>query len=81
MTESTGGHRFQIGDSVLATVGDQRAQVPGVIEAYEDGKFQVSLSQAWVDDQSQEVQDIWLSPDRLDPYIGEETGGVETLPG
>lgn len=81
MTDSTSNHRFQIGDSVLATVGDGRVQVPGVIEAYQDGKFQVSLSQPWVDNQSQEVQDVWLSPDQLDPYIGEETGGVDALPG
>jgi hypothetical protein len=81
MTDSTYRHTFQIGDAVLATVGNEGAQIPGVIEAYEDGKYQVSLSQPWVDDQSQEVQDVWLSPDQLDPSVGEETGGTQALPG
>lgn len=81
MTSPSYEHTYQIGDSVLATVGNAGARIPGVIEAYEDGKYQVSLSQPWVDDQSQEVQDVWLTPDLLDPSIGEETGGTQALPG
>ena len=81
MTDSNAVHQYQVGDSVLVTVGDEGVQVPGVIEAYEDGKFQVSLSQPWVDNQSQDVQDMWASPDQLYPFIDEATGGVGSLPG
>jgi hypothetical protein len=72
-------HQYHIGDSVLATVGREGARIPGVIAAEEDGRFQVSLAQPWVDDQSQEVQDVWLSPDQLEPELGEDSPGA--LPG
>ena len=81
MTNSSYQHGYQIGDTVLAAVGNAGARIPGVIEAYEDGKYQISLSQPWVDDQSQEVQDVWLTPDQLDPSPEEETGGTQALPG
>ena len=73
-------HEYQIGDSVLATVGHEGARIPGVIEAEENGRFQVSLAQPWVDDKSQEVQDVWLSPDQLEPDVGGDNSAT-ALPG
>jgi hypothetical protein len=70
MTDTGYPHEYKVGDSVLATVGPEGSRVPGVIEAEENGRFQVSLAQPWVNEQSQEVQDVWLPADQLQPEIG-----------
>ena len=62
-------HTFQIGDAVLATVGQEGAVVPGVITAEEDGKYQVSLSQPWVDDSGTETSTVLLAASEVEPVL------------
>lgn len=78
MTNTEYRHNYTVGDAVLAHVNG--VQIPGVIEATQEGKLLVRLSQPWVNDQGQHSDEAWLPPDQLDPSIDEETGGTQALP-
>lgn len=80
MTESVSKHQYNIGDSVLVKMGNGM-QVPGVIEDTRGDQFQVKLAEPWADESGRSSDDMWVTPDRLDPSIEEETGGQQALPG
>jgi hypothetical protein len=79
MTNTEYQHEFRIGDAVLADVDG--AQIPGVIEDRQGDKLLVRLSEAWVDGTGKKSDEAWLTADKLDPSLEEETGGTEALPG
>ncbi len=79
MTQSEYKHEFQIGDAVLADING--AQIPGVVEARQGERLLVRLSKPWMDATGQKSDEAWLTPDKLDPSLDEETGGTEALPG
>jgi hypothetical protein len=70
---------YQIGQAVLASIGG--ALIPGVVEATEQDKILVRLSEPWVDESGQKSDEAWLTPDKLNPALEEETGGTQALPG
>jgi hypothetical protein len=79
MAQTSPQHSYQIGDAVLAILDGVR--IPGVIQDQQEGKLLVQLSQPWVDATGQSSDSVWLTPDRLEAYIEEETGGSDALPG
>jgi len=78
MTNTEYSHNYTVGEAVLARLDG--AQVPGVIEATRDDKLLVRLSEPWVNELGQQSDEVWLTPDQLDPSLDEETGGTQALP-
>jgi hypothetical protein len=72
-------HTFQVGDAVLVHTAPG-VDIPGVIEDQKDGRFQVKLAQPWTDETGSQNADLWCSPDKLEAYVEEETGGTQALP-
>ena len=79
MTNASYRHDYRIGDAVLANIDG--VQIPGVVEDTRDGKLLVRLSEPWVDETGGKSDEAWLTPDKLDPSLDEETGGTQALPG
>jgi hypothetical protein len=79
MTNTEYRHDYRIGEAVLANLNG--VLIPGVIEDKQDGKLLIRLSDPWVNETGQPSDEVWLTPDRPDPSIDEETGGNEALPG
>jgi hypothetical protein len=79
MTGEDSEHEYSIGEAVLAHVGN--TPVPGVVEQVEGGRVLVRLSDTWADSTGRDSDEIWLTPDLLDPSIDTETGGEQALPG
>lgn len=71
-------HDYRIGEAVLADING--ARIPGVIEDKCDGQLLVRLAEPWVNESGQKSDEAWLTPDKLDPSLDEETGGTEALP-
>jgi hypothetical protein len=78
MTNTEYRHNYTVGEAVLARLNG--VLIPGVIEATQDDKLLVRLSQPWVNAAGQQSDEAWLPPDQLDPSIDEETGGKQALP-
>jgi len=78
MTNTSCRHDYRIGDAVLANIDG--VQIPGVVEDKRDGKLLVRLSEPWVDQTGRKSDEAWLTPDKLDPSLDEETGGKQALP-
>jgi hypothetical protein len=77
-TMTSSQHQYNIGDAVL--VNFDGAQVPGVIQDEGEGRFQIRLAEPWANETGQKSDTIWCTPDRLEAYIEEETGGEQALP-
>lgn len=71
-------HQFQIGEAVLARLGG--TPIPGVIEATEGERYLVRLAEPWADESGQTSDEAWVTADKLDPSIEQETGGTQALP-
>lgn len=79
MTDSGTQHTYQVGDAVLVHISPG-VDIPGVIEDQKQGQFQVRLAQPWTDETGAKSGDLWCSPDKLEAYVEEETGGHQALP-
>jgi hypothetical protein len=71
-------HHYTVGEAVLARLNG--VLIPGVIEATQEERLLVRLSEPWVNETGQRSDEAWLTPDQVDPSIDEETGGTEALP-
>jgi hypothetical protein len=71
-------HHYIVGEAVLAHVSG--VLIPGVIEATQEERLLVRLSEPWMNETGQRSDEAWLTPDQVDPSIDEETGGTEVLP-
>jgi hypothetical protein len=54
------------------------ARVPGVIEDEHDGQLLVRLAQPWADQIGEQGESVWLSPEQLEAYVGEDIAGGAT---
>jgi hypothetical protein len=78
MTQAEYRHQYRIGDAVLADLAG--APIPGVVEDTQGDKILVRLSEPWVNEAGQGCEEVWLTPEQLDPSLDEETGGTAALP-
>jgi hypothetical protein len=78
MANAQSQHDFQIGDAVLADFNG--ALIPGVVEAKQEDTILVRLSEPWMNEAGQQSDEAWLTPDKLNPAIAEETGEQERFP-
>ena len=72
-------HHYTVGEAVLAHLNG--VLIPGVIEATQEERLLVRLSEPWINESGQRSDEAWLTPDLVDPSIEVETGGTEALPG
>jgi hypothetical protein len=79
MSQAEYRHEFQIGEAVLADING--ARIPGVVEARDGDRLLVRLAEPWTDATGRTSDEAWLTSDKLDPSLDEETGGTEALPG
>lgn len=75
MTDTT--HEYQAGDAVLADFDG--AQIPGVIEGSQEGRYLVRLSEPWTNATGQQSDEALLPGERLSPLTGDTVSGE--LPG
>lgn len=78
MTDASDTHGYNAGDTVLANING--AMIPGVVEGKEGDRFLVRLSTPWTDETGQSSDEAWLTSDKLDPSVGQGTGGTQALP-
>jgi hypothetical protein len=71
-------HHYTVGEAVLAHLNG--VLIPGVIEATQEERLLVRLSEPWINESGQRSDEAWLTPDLVDPSIEVETGGTEALP-